>query len=65
VAETPDPDFAQAINRALDVTDVRELRALQRELGERWPDAREAWALTRMIQRKIERLMESNRMTAS
>jgi hypothetical protein len=60
-----DPDFAQAINRALDVTDVRELRALQRELGERWPDSHAAWALSRMIQRKIERLMEANGTTAS
>jgi hypothetical protein len=60
-----DPDFAQAINRALYVTDVRELRALQRELGERWPDSHAAWALSRMIQRKIERLMESNGTTAS
>jgi hypothetical protein len=60
----PDADFAQAINRALELTDIRELRALQRELGERWPDSHAAWALTRMIQRKIERLMESAKMTA-
>jgi hypothetical protein len=42
----PDADFAQAINRALDLTDVRELRALRRELGEQWPDAREAFSST-------------------
>ena len=59
-AEMDNDAFARAIGRTLDTDDIRELRALQRDLSERWPDTREATVLTRIIQRKITRILTSN-----
>jgi hypothetical protein len=58
--EMENSEFARAIGRTLDTDDIRDLRTLERELGERWPDTREATVLTRIIQRKIARILTSN-----